>query len=826
MAKKQKIAIVGAGKAGCQALFLLSENKNLKIVAVADKDPTAPGVVRSYLSDIDVVANYKEIFDYNPDVILELTGDEQIANDLKKIGGTKVEIISGESTKFFFEILMQSKYQQRQLAHMVNISRKISRADYHSLVIGLLQDIALMFDAEIAGFLLFDPQTDELVAQKPAFGILDDGLIEKYRIPLSFDTIAKHVFETGESYFSNDPAKDEKILKSIIEMFDIRNFATVQLRAENENLGILHVANKSIGEFSKDDTNLLESLSGHIAMVLQNARLQKAQQERFNELASLFSASRSLTQAKDYNEILSTVAEQADNIMNASFGAVLLLDEKSEYLNIVSGHNLSESYIKALNEELKIAYGEGASGLCVKTKQPIPINNVFQSDVYSKWQSVAQKEGYASMIALPLLFHNEAIGALSLYFKKPRNFLEKDINLIMTVVNDAAIAISYAKNKIDEINLQKKLATVHELSTSLLSTLDHEMILKKIGQLLSEELDYDKVTIYTVNRHEGYLSPILTADDGSDKSQSRVFSNFSKSKNNDIIPGFGKIPFHNVMTENDHIAILPIFSKLKQEVNSKNRKIECKHFSSPEEVPFGCWGEEYSSGNNGNNGSDFKCLNCSFFKLYGLIEIDTSKSKRILKENDLVSLKILSEVLSTAMDNAMLYKSAQELAAKDYLTGLYNHGFFHEKLKELLISPMLDTLSIILLDIDNFKIFNDRFGHLYGDYCIKLIANTISENIRLNDIACRYGGDEFAIILPGMSAENTKFIASRIKESIESISLNYRGQELDYNLSASAGIAACPDDGGDHNQLIDSADKRLFAQKTDRQVIANILASK
>lgn len=822
MAKKQKIAIVGAGNAGCQALFLLSENKNLKIIAVADKDPTAPGVVRSYLSDIDVVANYMDILAYKPDVILELTGDPEIANELKAKAGPEVDVISGEATKFFFEILMQSKRQQRQLTNMVNISRKISRSNYHLLVIGLLEDIALMFNAEIAGFLLYDPETDELVGQKPAFGVLDESLIDKYRIPLSFETIAKHVFETGESYFSNDAAKDEKILQTIVSMFDIRNFATVQLRAESENLGILHVANKSDGLFTKEDTDLLESLSGHIAMVLQNARLQKAQTERFDELALLFRASRSLAQAKDYNEILSTVAEQADKIMDASFGAVLLFDDKKEHLNIVSGHNLSKSYIKSLNEELKIGYGEGASGLCVKTKQPVPISNVFQDPIYSKWQSVAQKEGYASMIALPLLFHNEAIGALSLYFKKPRTFSQKDINLIMTVVNDATIAISYAKNKIDEINLQKKLATVHELSTGLLSTLDHQQILENINILLSEELDYDKVTIYTVNRHEGYLSPIAIDETECDRLYARPFADFSKSKNNDIIPHFGKIPFNRAMAENDHVAILPIFSKLKQEVNSKNRKIECKYFKSSE-VPFGCWAEEYP---NGNSSKEFKCLNCSYFKLYGLIEIDNSGSKRILKESDLVSLKILSEVLSTAMDNAMLYKGAQELAAKDYLTGLYNHGFFHEKLKEFLTLPSMKVLSIILIDIDNFKIFNDRFGHLYGDHCIKQIAQTITENIRLNDIACRYGGDEFAIILPDMDSEMTQSVAVRIKEAIENIVINYRGQELDYRLSASAGISTYPDNGNDHNVMIDAADKLLFAEKTNRQVVINLFAGK
>src|SRR6185369_15884529 len=158
----------------------------------------------------------------------------------------------------------------------------------------------------------------------------------------------------------------------------------------------------------------------------------------------------------------------------------------------------------------------------------------------------------------------------------------------------------------------------------------------------------------------------------------------------------------------------------------------------------------------------------------------------------------------------------------DGLTGLYNQTYFKKVLEKTINNQrrMIDNaFALVLLDLDHFKQYNDRCGHLEGDEAIRACAELITRNLRDGDIAVRYGGEEFALLLPGLERHSAFTVAERIRKGIEKY--NFPKQELldNGNLTISGGIAIFPDSGVTSTEMIEEADKELYRAKERRNCI-------
>jgi two-component system cell cycle response regulator len=164
----------------------------------------------------------------------------------------------------------------------------------------------------------------------------------------------------------------------------------------------------------------------------------------------------------------------------------------------------------------------------------------------------------------------------------------------------------------------------------------------------------------------------------------------------------------------------------------------------------------------------------------------------------------------------------QYLSIIDGLTDLYNHRHFHELLTQEMARAIRyeHPLSLLMIDIDDFKGFNDSFGHPAGDKALQGIARLFRENCRRVDFICRYGGEEFAIITPETSGKNAVYLASRLVTRVREMKISIYESTIEESLTISIGLAGYPADAKTKNELIIKADKYLLeAKKTGKDCL-------
>lgn len=155
------------------------------------------------------------------------------------------------------------------------------------------------------------------------------------------------------------------------------------------------------------------------------------------------------------------------------------------------------------------------------------------------------------------------------------------------------------------------------------------------------------------------------------------------------------------------------------------------------------------------------------------------------------------------------------LAITDGLTGLYNHRHFYDRLEEEMERAIRyrRPLSLMIMDLDNFKHYNDSQGHLAGDGVLKGVARCISSSLREVDIVARYGGEEFAIILPEIDGAGASTLAERVRGAVEAHPFRQKEVQPGGSITISIGIATYPHDTDDFRELIDMADRALYVAK-------------
>ena len=200
-------------------------------------------------------------------------------------------------------------------------------------------------------------------------------------------------------------------------------------------------------------------------------------------------------------------------------------------------------------------------------------------------------------------------------------------------------------------------------------------------------------------------------------------------------------------------------------------------------------------------------------KQLGILRLDSEKAG-VFSQDDLRFLATISDLGAVAIENSELFKRAQDLAIHDVLTGLYTKSYFMERFKEECerVASQGIPLSLLMLDIDFFKNYNDQFGHTAGDIVLKKLGQIITKNLaNLHPLVSRFGGEEFCIAMTGIDKKEAYEIGDSLRKEIENEKVILRRSET--HITTSVGLASLPVDTLDYEDLIRKADKAMYEAK-------------
>lgn len=343
--------------------------------------------------------------------------------------------------------------------------------------------------------------------------------------------------------------------------------------------------------------------------------------------------------------------------------------------------------------------------------------------------------------------------------------LTEDINVISNDVKKKNIAISSIEEKLVRYSFLKDVA--ESLSTVLSLEDINNIIIEKTLKILGKN---GRVLLFLVDAQKQELSLASSKDAG-----------LVHEKKGDNFDKWVLRHRKNLMIEDIHKDFRFPADEIKQVKNS---------FASLIAVPL-----------------------VSESKVIGVLRVD-SPQKSMYAQDDLRLLDIVANLGAVAVQNAILYSRTQELAIKDSLTGLAVRRYFMERFSEELnrAARKKQPLAILLLDIDHFKDYNDKFGHAAGDIVLKHIARIMKASTREGDIVGRYGGEEIVALLYGRSKAQAVEEAEKIRSAVSEKTLILRRREI--GVTVSIGASSYPDDGINEEELMRVADERLYKAKT------------
>jgi diguanylate cyclase (GGDEF)-like protein len=205
------------------------------------------------------------------------------------------------------------------------------------------------------------------------------------------------------------------------------------------------------------------------------------------------------------------------------------------------------------------------------------------------------------------------------------------------------------------------------------------------------------------------------------------------------------------------------------------------------------------------------CVPLIFFgEKLGVLALD-SASHDAFDQDDVQPLESVADICAAAIQNAHYFERMKQLAYVDGLTGIFNRRYFEMRIAEELerACRFLGRMSVIMVDIDHFKKLNDEFGHLLGDEVLRGVSTILKQQLRKVDMVCRYGGEEFAIVVPETTGANALKVAEKLRRQIES----HPFPGVPRPVTISCGVADYPTHGATRDEIVAAADGALYQAK-------------
>ncbi len=341
-----------------------------------------------------------------------------------------------------------------------------------------------------------------------------------------------------------------------------------------------------------------------------------------------------------------------------------------------------------------------------------------------------------------------------------RPFTEKNIPLLNDFAHELATAMHGLELAASEREQVAQMRAIHEVSNAIFRSLRLDEMIKSVAQSLIQQLGFDRVRLYLVNRDGENLENVLTMDQRG-------------------LPIIEKEKFP--LKRGVHPMVDLLLGKMGDErVEKYQRTILYLPLRTRDEN-------------------------------LGILMVDNLLSQQEIPPEQIPVLAAVAAQLGMAIKNARLFQGVEELSITDSLTGLYLLRYFRQRLKEEFYRAERThgQLSLMILDIDHFKRINDTYGHQAGDTILTTVAERVLANARKVDLTARYGGDEFVILLPDTSAEEALLLAERLHQAVSSEPVELSNKNS-IHLTVSIGVATYPTHAAKIDELIKRADEALY----------------
>ncbi len=478
--------------------------------------------------------------------------------------------------------------------------------------------------------------------------------------------------------------------------------------------------------------------------------------ESMQKIAILYDASQAVLSTVDLDEVLKHILSIVRDFFHLQNGAVLLLDAARQelYVRAHLGRGVQEV-------GYRVPLDQGLTGAAARLKRP-----VYAPDVSKDARYVAKVAETRSEVAIPLMVRDQVVGVLDLQSEQLDYFDAGMIDLLTLFSTQASMALENARLYSLERRRADQLEAINAVARQTTAVLDLDELLTVVCHLLLEWFRVDHVAVLMMEgetlrmrAHEGRLTPNIAM--GAMLSPGAGLAARALSSGRSIIE-------NNVSEVDGYIAG---FAETQSEI--------C--------VPLIFFGEKM-----------------------GVLALDAAR-KNAFDAEDRQPLESVADICAAAIQNANNFDRMKQLAYVDGLTGIHNRRFFEMRIGEELerAGRFQGRMSAIMVDIDHFKKLNDEFGHLLGDEILRSVALILKQQLRKMDMVCRYGGDEFAILVPETTGENAVRVAEKLRRHIET----HPFPGVPRPVTISGGVADYPTHGMTRDEVVAAADNALYTAK-------------
>jgi len=473
------------------------------------------------------------------------------------------------------------------------------------------------------------------------------------------------------------------------------------------------------------------------------------------KIAVLYDAGQAVLSTFDLDEVLQRILSIARDYFHLPNVAILLLDKEAQQLCVRSQIGWDPG-----KDKICLGSHEGIAGASVLKKQP-----VYAPDVSKDPRYICAAQSTRSELALPLMVRDEVVGVLDCQSECLDYFDHETVDLLTLFSTQASIALQNARLYSLERQRARQLEAINAIAQQTTAVMELEDLLARVCLVIQQAFQVSHVSLFlredgdlVMRAHEGTLTPCA-------------------------LPG-GRLPtdrepWSRILETGD-----TFIEKDLAAPNSFKLFNEC---ASRMSIPL-----------------------ISFGQTLGVLTLHSSQ-RNAFRESELQSLESVADICASSIQNAHYVERIRQLSYLDGLTGIFNRRFFELRiLEEVERARRCGTgMAVVMVDIDQFKRLNDEFGHLLGDEVLRQVSSLFHQQLRKIDVVCRYGGEEFAILLTQTSAKHALGVAEKLRRLVE----GWQFPGVPRTVTLSAGVAAFPDHGTTRDELVRAADTGLYAAK-------------